>query len=233
MARRKINSVATALIIPGTILVVITLVAFGFVEGLYHVVGKRFVADRVVPEQRLEAAAPLPEQRFTGALPDPGMIVQRNLFASRNGELQRLGERDPLADLEPSSLDIVLMGTITDPAGDHRAIIYDRQANRQDLYQEGDFVQVAFIKQILRGKVVLTVEGRDEMLDIAQARTVAVPPVPVPVPVVTAEQSIGRPVGTAPDDGPEQRPVLRPPAGSPVTLPQTDNPQLLRSIRRP
>ena len=55
------------------------------------------------------------------------------------------------------------------------AIIKDKGKKRQDLYREGDTIQGAVIKRILRGKVILRVGGKDEILTIeesAASRTV-------------------------------------------------------------
>jgi general secretion pathway protein C len=66
--------------------------------------------------------------------------------------------------LEPTTLDLSLLGTIAGDEENARAIIFDRKKKSQDIYRVDDTVQGAIIKQILRGKVVLRVDGRDEIL---------------------------------------------------------------------
>lgn len=240
---------APAWIVPTTILVMITLLSFAAVEGFYGYLGSRLLPQdpgRATRSQPMEPAAPPrqspppsppsaemaptgPDDQATPPLPTTSSIVRRNLFASRVGDAGSLPQQDLLAALEASSQEVVLMGTITGPQDEQRAIIYDKRSGRQELYAEGDYLEQAVIKQILRGKVILSVGGRDELLDITEARTVNVPQVSVPLPVTTSEQVTGRPVGAEPVE--EQQP---PPAdaGSRIIVPQTDNPQVLRTIRK-
>jgi len=87
------------------------------------------------------------------------------------------------------------MGTITGTDGVERAIIYDKAERKQELYQKGDFLQQAAIKQIMRGKVILSLDGKDEILDIADARSVKVPQYKSAVtPRTTSKRVVGRPV---------------------------------------
>jgi general secretion pathway protein C len=95
-------------------------------------------------------------------------IMDRNLFGSVD---KAKLEEAPVAieTLEPTSLKIALMGTV---AGDQKnavAVIEDKKKNKQDLYRVGDSVLDALVKKILRGKVVLGVGGKDEILTIADA----------------------------------------------------------------
>ena len=66
------------------------------------------------------------------------------------------------------------------PDGADRAIIFDKTVNKQALYETGDAVQGAVVKEILRGKVILVYNGRDEMLDMSEAAKVR-PAYAVPV----------------------------------------------------
>ncbi len=96
-----------------------------------------------------------------------------------------------------SSLAVVLMGTIMGNDDESRAVIYDKRARKQELYQEGDFVKQANIKKILRGKVIVTLNGKDEMLDIADARNVNVPQYrKLENPTTTARRVVARPTGS-------------------------------------
>ena len=62
--------------------------------------------------------------------------------------------------------DLVLLGTVTGDKGVARAIIRDEKTKLEDLYQVGSEVQGAAISRISRGKVVLQVNGREEVLAI-------------------------------------------------------------------
>jgi type II secretory pathway component PulC len=61
------------------------------------------------------------------------------------------------------------MGTIVSADAESRAIILEKDTKNQDMYQQGDVVQGAVVKEILRKKVVLTSDGRDEILDMTEA----------------------------------------------------------------
>ena len=89
-----------------------------------------------------------------------------------------------------SSLDLVLMGIIDGRTQDRRAVILNKKDNTQHIYQVGDTVAGAQIKGIFWGKVVLSANGRDEILDMSEtaqyrARAVAAP-VAAPAPVASS-----------------------------------------------
>ncbi|MBI5845849.1 MAG: PDZ domain-containing protein [Deltaproteobacteria bacterium] len=67
-------------------------------------------------------------------------------------------------ELPATAMNLKLLGTLTAPRGNSRAIIEDAQAQKQGLYKTGDTVQNAVIKSIERNQVVVTIEGRDEIL---------------------------------------------------------------------
>jgi type II secretory pathway component PulC len=74
--------------------------------------------------------------------------------------------------MELSSLNVVLMGTVNGEKGDNRAIVLDKSTNKQQLYEVGDVIQGAQVKEVLRGKVILLYNGKDEMLDMSEAANV-------------------------------------------------------------
>ncbi|SHH98359.1 type II secretion system protein N [Desulfofustis glycolicus] len=243
----KPTATKTSFIIPISTLLIITLLCIGAVEGFYYLLDTS-----IRPKEHLTVEQPAPEQptpqsqpptgptttelEQTPIDPDISVITSRNLFGSRVGDGPNPQQQDPLEGMELSSLDVVLMGTVT--AGieeDQRAIIYDKTNGRQDLYQQGDYIQQAAVKDIMRGKVILNIDGRDEMLDISQARQVNVPPPEPPVmPVTTIEEVIGRPVGSEPAavEQPPQPQVVKPTTGSRVIIPRKGSTQLLRPIRK-
>lgn len=67
--------------------------------------------------------------------------------------------------LQQTSLDLKLLGTITDGESDGGyAVIEDIKKRKQALYRAGDAIVNAQVKAILRKKVVLGVDGKDEVL---------------------------------------------------------------------
>ncbi len=175
-------------------LLLITVLAVGGVKIFYRYLDKQFMAEEdpvASTQQKTAAAQPAgPVVNEIDGKVDFSIITRRNLFASRAEAPPEAPPKIPLADIQLSSMAVVLMGTITGPDGDERAIIYDKKANKQELYQEGDFLQQAAIKDIMRGKVVITLNGRDEMLDISDARKVKVPQYQKPGPPVTTTQRV-------------------------------------------
>jgi general secretion pathway protein C len=92
-------------------------------------------------------------------------ITHRNLFNTKD-------KSDPKTDklnidnLKQTELNVKLWGTVTGPMGKEYAVIEDAGKKEQNLYQTGDPVQHATLKIILRNKVVLDVNGKDEILEM-------------------------------------------------------------------
>ena len=122
----------------------------------------------------------------TSAEPDKEAITRRNLFLPVSRQSGGVKPRNQLQDgvaLEP---DLLLVGTVVNSGGGNRAVILDVEKKKQLLLREGEMVNGASIRQILAGKVIISREGRNELLDIAesakiqavlagQARAAAVP----------------------------------------------------------
>lgn len=97
-------------------------------------------------------------------LADYNPIIERNLFnTSKETGQPRLVN---IENLEPTSLKLKLLGTVTGDDDKAYAVIQDTSQNKHDLYRTGDTVQHATLKLILREKVVLQVNGKDEILEI-------------------------------------------------------------------
>lgn len=91
------------------------------------------------------------------------IIVERNLFGA-TGQAEQAPPPVELTNLEPTTLQVRLLGTIVGDEQNARAIIEDLQKRQQNLYRVGDAIQEAIISLILRGKVVLRVGDHDEIL---------------------------------------------------------------------
>ena len=97
-------------------------------------------------------------------------IFERNLFKTKTK-----------ANLKPSSINIdtlkqtdlklKLWGTVTGLEDKTYAVIEEANARKQNLYRVGDTVQNATVKIVLREKIVLNVNGKDEVLEIEKARS--------------------------------------------------------------
>ncbi len=158
------------------ILLITTLVFFG-VRIFYTIVAAKMEAS-ILPAAR-EKTASEPDHNFSAGRLDLSAqlrfaeyqpIVQRDLFLTKSAETvpSPVAEAD-VADLEKTKLNLKLWGTITgDDMGSSYAVIEEttRRQQPQHLYREGDRIGNAGIKLILREKVVLTVDGRDEVLEM-------------------------------------------------------------------
>lgn len=166
------------------------------------------------------------------------IIVARNLFSASGNEVGHLGaSANTLDALEATSLGIVLMGTIEDSSGGNRAIILDKKTLEQQIYRQGETVQEAVIKEILRGKAILSVHGQDEILDMSEAAKLR----PVQQNATADNQAQAAPQDTAPavfeNNTLEQQAAGAPPQyGSPISpigAEQSAKTVILPPIHRP
>ena len=129
-------------------------------------------------------------------------ILQRDLFKTQKAsETPAQEARINIEDMEETKLQLKLWGTVTGDPQQSYAVIEDTQKREQNLYRVGDNIQQATLKAILRAKVVLTVNGQDEVLameDLKQG------PSSRPTP-----SAVGRQIATAPRPVRAQRVSLR------------------------
>lgn len=95
-------------------------------------------------------------------------IISRNLFNTKTGA-EKKPEAVDIDKLKPTDLKLVLLGTVTGDKNKAYAVIAEAGRKNQNLYRIGDTVKNALVKMILREKVVLNVNGKDEILEIDQA----------------------------------------------------------------
>lgn len=161
-------------------LMLLTLLAFLGVRMLY---GQWDVGPLVVPVSQ-DVAEPLHDtenkakenkfsrQHYSG-------IEKRNLFKvalEEKKDTPSLDNEVPLVEnLEKTSLDLKLLGTIIlEPQGGF-AIIQEGRKKEQKRYQKGDTIQNAQVKAVLREKVILYYKGKDEVLLMEAAKGSAAP----------------------------------------------------------
>lgn len=90
-------------------------------------------------------------------------ISKRNLF-NLITETTLPDTADKIDVLEKTSLDLKLWGTIIGTANKNFAVI--ESSGKQNLYRTGDMIQNADIMVIYREKIVLRVNGKDEILEM-------------------------------------------------------------------
>ncbi|MFB0520878.1 MAG: type II secretion system protein GspC [Desulfatiglandales bacterium] len=97
-----------------------------------------------------------------------GAITKRNIFGSEQGVPQEIVEEE-IEDLQPTSLKVALWGTVVGDRQSAFAVIEETDKKKQGLYRVNDSVQGATVRKILRGKVILRVGDRDEILTMEEA----------------------------------------------------------------
>lgn len=168
------GAVATHLIA----LLAVGLLCFAAVSLFYYLTDSRFSA--MPPGQKTLSAAgsggggndsltlPQPEHDDHAAA-DKEVITRRNVFLPRNGRANRDMAAELLSGAAGEAPDLVLVGTAVGIAGESRAVIFDGEQKKQHLVREGDVINGASIRVILSGKVLISRQGREEILDIAEA----------------------------------------------------------------
>jgi hypothetical protein len=96
-------------------------------------------------------------------------IIDRNLLNTRSSDAAKF-DKIHIAALKKTDLKLKLLGTVTVDSDRRYAVIEEASSRQQQLFQEGSAVQKAVIKRIFRGKVVLRVNGHDEILEVARDR---------------------------------------------------------------
>ncbi|KPK33892.1 MAG: hypothetical protein AMK70_08950 [Nitrospira bacterium SG8_35_1] len=149
-------------------LLALFVITYIVVDTFYRVVGiqlHRMGGEKVVILQDIETGA---AKSLTK--PEFAMIVERNIFgATEKAEPPPVEETvEPIETLEETTLQLSLLGTIAGDDESARAIILDQRKRNQDIYRVGDSVQGAEIRKILRGKVILRHEDRDEILTMVE-----------------------------------------------------------------
>jgi type II secretory pathway component PulC len=145
-------------------LAVIALLVYAGVTYWYDRVEERLQVQKP-PEKNEQMDTPVKEKgRPASAEDDYRVILTRNIFqaGSESGDQPQT----KVEDLAETKLHLALLGTVTGGRDDARAIIRDELSKLEDLYQTGSEVQGAIISRISRGRVVLQVNGREEVLTI-------------------------------------------------------------------
>jgi general secretion pathway protein C len=145
---------------PFFILVSITIVSFLAVDIFYKTVDSNLA--RIQKEKVLTENVALRKVAGKPSLISYNIISKRNLFGTKEKEVK---ERDiDLENLEETELNLALHGTVVRGGELDYAVIEEKDKRKQGLFRVGDEVAGAEISRIMRGKVVLSVDGRDEIL---------------------------------------------------------------------
>jgi general secretion pathway protein C len=86
-------------------------------------------------------------------------------FDGKDESGQKLDDFDT-EGIPETKLNLKLWGTVIGGVEKPYAVIEETQLKKQNLYREGDTIQDTLVKRILREKVVLHINGRDEILSM-------------------------------------------------------------------
>jgi len=96
-------------------------------------------------------------------------IIERDLLKTKKNSSRILKDKINLEALKHTDLKLRLWGTVTaDDKQTAFAVIEEQKTKKQSLYRVGDKIQNATLKMIFREKVVLSVNGRNESLEIEE-----------------------------------------------------------------
>jgi len=204
-------------------LLIITLAVYACVQLWYGNVEKR-LQQQAPPETtvQLEQEKNVQEEEVVDASPvdERKVILQRNIFQAREegaAESSKQAESD-IDQLEKTQLSLSLLGTVSGEREDARAIIRDDKTRLEDLFRVGSEIQGAIINRIARGKVVLLVNGREEVL-VIKDRDKNTGPSPVPMrqrtPVTLNKRADEQSVRSVPRAVPRRRISFRSPRRTP------------------
>jgi general secretion pathway protein C len=138
-----------------------------FGVSAFYTVGTNWLVepvDRPADRSPKVAAAPRAENRPLSAYK---AIARRNLF-NTSPDAAAPVQAINVDNLKETDLKLKLWGTVSGKERQAYAVIEDTKTREQNLYRVGDEIQNATLKMILRQKVVLSVNGRDEILGIEE-----------------------------------------------------------------
>ncbi len=141
------------------ILIAITVLAYLSVDIFYRVVNAKLAGVKtgttVTEKANIQVVKKQPLDSYS-------VISKRNLFGSID---KAAGERYiDVNELESTKLDLALLGTVSGTGNFDCAVIEEKDKKKQGLFKTGDTVASATVARIMRGMVVLRVDGRDEIL---------------------------------------------------------------------
>jgi len=145
----------------------ITVGVFLSVNAFYTLITARFdyAAPSAGPAGKVSSSA---QPRSQPPLSEYRAILERNIFNSNTETTAAATRTVDIEKLKETELKLKLWGTVTGQTGRAYAVIEDTKSKEQNLYHAGDSVQNAIVKLILREKVVLRVDDRDEILTMEE-----------------------------------------------------------------
>jgi general secretion pathway protein C len=149
-------------------LLCITVSAYVVVDGFYGTISTRLAQRPLSTQQNVYRVNDSDTTRRP--ISAYNAILERNLFNTRSDSKPQPEQVD-VASLEKTKLNLKLWGTVSGTGDGDYAVIEDVKAREQNLFRAGDTIQTATVKEIFREKVVLTVSGKDEILQMEDLKS--------------------------------------------------------------
>ena len=104
-------------------------------------------------------------------LEDYALIASKDVFHTTK-ETAKTAGKDQGEEIKVTELNLELKGTVVGDGKDSYAFILDRGSRKEEVYYANDFVMGAQILRIMKGRVILNVDGREEaLLMVDESRT--------------------------------------------------------------
>jgi general secretion pathway protein C len=143
--------------------IVTAIIIFLGVDTFYRVIEAGF--EKPVVKQAVPSVKAAPQKNIVSqSLNDYEVINNRSIFGKAGAGSTGPDDPSQVENLDPTSLDIVLLGTVAGDDENAYAVIEDKSKRTQDIYHIGDSVKSAVLKNIYRNKVVIRFNGKDEIL---------------------------------------------------------------------
>jgi general secretion pathway protein C len=143
-------------------LILVTVAIYFSVAFFYKIVSLKL--DSVLSFPAIENQNSTAEINIPNKLSHYDAISKRNLF-NIGTKAQNTTNPTRINALKQTDLKLKLWGTVIGPDAKDYAVI-ELNGGKQNLYRVGDTVLNANVKLILRGKIILDVNGKDEILEM-------------------------------------------------------------------
>jgi type II secretory pathway component PulC len=101
-------------------------------------------------------------------LEDYALITAKDVFHTT----KQTAGKDQSEEIKVTDLNLELKGTVVGDGKDSYAFILDRGSRKEEVYYVNDFVVGAQILRIMKGRVILNVDGKEEaLLMVDESRT--------------------------------------------------------------
>ncbi|MFA6011039.1 MAG: type II secretion system protein N [Desulfobacteraceae bacterium] len=153
-----------------TLVNVILITAFvGLSTGTFYKAATLFIDKGTSAPVPTEVADNLPiEESQPKVITEYEQVAGRNLFKVSDMAISGSNSALSLDELERTELQLTLWGTIAGAGDMAWAIIEDKATRNQGLYKVGDTVQNATLTHVFRNKVVLNLNGKDQILETVE-----------------------------------------------------------------